>query len=154
MIQLAEFKDLASSMESKSETDGAFPTLPTPKHFEVLATLRHEAVAYVNRLGQLHFFAKSLGHHHLLPKTTELLPFRHKHTAHRSIDQPQAESADELRSQTMAFGFVHIFEGGFPVFRLFSASKFHTLNMREDQPLVLAEAVALFETIYPLPNDA
>ena len=154
MSQLAEIEDLTSGMANRRGTDGGVATLPTSKQFEVLATLHHEAVAYVSRLGQLHFFARSLGLRHLLDGTAELLPFRHKYAAHRSIDMPQAESADEQQSQAMAFGFAHTFEGGFPVFRLLSAGKFHTLNMRLHHPLVMAEAVALFEAIFPLPDDA
>jgi hypothetical protein len=154
MSQLAEIEELTSAMATRRASDGGFPPLPTSKQFEILATLHHEAVAYVSRLGQLHYFARSLGLQNLLDRTTALLPFRNKYTAHRSIDAPQTESAAEQQSQAMSFGFAHNFEGGFPVFQLLSVGKFHTLNMRKDHPLVMVEAVALFEAIFPLPNDA
>ncbi len=66
--------------------------------------LSHEAVAYFNRMGQFHTFAKSkfvkqrLGDiTSILPSMTRLLPFRFKHAAHRSIDDPRKEDTPELQ---------------------------------------------------------
>jgi len=63
--------------------------------------LNHEAVAYLNRLGQFHYFAKSALASKGLPHATAIIPtvekymlFRMKHAAHRSIDRPQGETED------------------------------------------------------------
>ncbi len=55
----------------------------------------HEAVAYLNRVGQFYCFATSdfvttlLGDKAAtLPLISKVLRFRHKHTAHRSLDKP------------------------------------------------------------------
>jgi hypothetical protein len=63
--------------------------------------LDHEAVAYINRIGQFYCFARSnfvcsaIGDvESLIPSITRLLIFRNKHTAHRSIDDPRNESND------------------------------------------------------------
>jgi hypothetical protein len=58
---------------------------------------RFEAVAYINRIGQFHYFANSafckqiMGRSALLeiPTLEKLLPFRHKYTAHRARDNPR-----------------------------------------------------------------
>ena len=151
--QLALLEDWTSSIAS-SQDDSSLPTPFTHAQAEILSTLQHEAVAYVNRIGQLHFFARSLQRSALLLKATTLLPFRHKYTAHRSIDEPRSESASELMSQAMAFGFGHTFIGGRLVFQILSDGSRQTLSIQEDHPSVVREAVAVFESICPLPNDA
>ena len=71
--------------------------------------LYHEAVAYVNRLGQFHYFAKSA----LVAKTVteplskipiiqKFLPFRMKHAAHRSLDNPKKETENTQILQAMS----------------------------------------------------
>jgi hypothetical protein len=63
--------------------------------------INHEAVAYINRLGQFYYFAKSDSVRSAIADVTTLIPtiskfmvFRMKHTAHRSIDAPRGESDD------------------------------------------------------------
>jgi hypothetical protein len=72
--------------------------------------LYHEAVAYVNRLGQFHYFAMSslvakavANAAATIPTIEKLLPFRMKHAAHRSIDVPRGESEDAQILQAMSF---------------------------------------------------
>jgi hypothetical protein len=69
-------------------------------HLHVLASkdclgddsrLDHYAVAYLNRLGQLYYFIKSLKLLKNCPKIKELYLFRRKSTGHRSIDLPYIE---------------------------------------------------------------
>lgn len=60
------------------------------------APLRHEAVAWVNRVGQLYYFAKSSLVQSTLriveiPSLESIMPFRNKHVAHRSFDVPRKE---------------------------------------------------------------
>jgi hypothetical protein len=67
------------------------------------AQLLHEAVAYVNRAGQFYYFAesdlvKTKGTPPLTPKLSALVKFRHKHTAHRSIDRPRLEDTEQLQT--------------------------------------------------------
>ena len=44
-----------------------------------LAALDHEAVAYLNRLGQFWYFAKAMRLKNLVPKMTQLVSFRLLH---------------------------------------------------------------------------
>jgi hypothetical protein len=66
--------------------------------------LNHEAVAYINRMGQFRAFADSQFVKSTLPDALERIPtigkllvFRNKHTAHRSIDAPWRADTDELQ---------------------------------------------------------
>lgn len=67
--------------------------------------LLHEAVAYINRIGQFHSFATSAVVTGVvgccsatIPKISHLRMFRDKHTAHRSIDKPRAEDTPWLQA--------------------------------------------------------
>ena len=66
--------------------------------------LRHEAVAYLNRLGQFWSFSKSYlikstssKPEELLPTISKLIVFRNKHSAHRSIDAPKEVDSESLQ---------------------------------------------------------
>ena len=67
--------------------------------------LDHEAVAYINHVGQFCSFSKStLVQRYIksaaayVPKINELMVFRNKHTAHRAIDVPyKDDTADFLK---------------------------------------------------------
>ncbi|TRW89741.1 hypothetical protein [Candidatus Methylobacter oryzae] len=71
--------------------------------------LQHEAVAWVNRIGQFYYFSQSrFVNEHLpniqTPRIDKILPFRMKHTAHRSIDSPKKEDSSYLQEfQALAF---------------------------------------------------
>jgi hypothetical protein len=63
------------------------------------AGLRHEVVAYLNRVEQFLFFTDSEFVAHRIPDVEKLIPtalkfkeLRHKHAAHRSIDKPRGET--------------------------------------------------------------
>ncbi len=64
--------------------------------------VRHEAIAWLNRAAQLHYFFRSdLVRKRIgcpdTPRTDACLPFRHKHGAHRSIDKPRREDSEHLQ---------------------------------------------------------
>lgn len=66
------------------------------------APLKHEAVAWVNRVGQLYYFAKSNLVQSMLgvvaiPAIESVMPFRNKHVAHRSFDVPRKEDNSYLQ---------------------------------------------------------
>jgi hypothetical protein len=71
---------------------------------QISEALRHEAVAYLNRLGQFWSFSKSdlvkkycPSPEKILPTIGKLIVFRNKHAAHRSIDNPKAEDTESLQ---------------------------------------------------------
>lgn len=66
--------------------------------------LVHETVAYLNRLGQFNYFSSSTFVKDRITNWTEIVPtimkfvrFRHKHSAHRSIDKPKEEDNPHLQ---------------------------------------------------------
>jgi hypothetical protein len=67
-------------------------------------SLNHEAVAYVNRMGQFYAFATSKwvkktfirDPSSLIPTIGRLIVFRRKHAAHRSIDAPRPDDTEDL----------------------------------------------------------
>ena len=109
-----------------------------------------EAFAYISRLGQFHAFAKALGLESLVPRMSELMLFRHKHTAHRSIDTPRKEDIPAVMAwQAMAFGFGQMF--GCDYFPMFQIHDHHGVyvhfHMRDDHPIIMQQALDLLQRI-------
>jgi hypothetical protein len=113
-----------------------------------LDALDHEAVAYINRLGQFFYFAKSIKLEVLLPRARELQAFRHKHTAHRSVDNPRDESPEAREMQAMAFNFSRITTGSFPVYEINDKDQHVTFHMRDAHPFIMNEAIQLFQSLH------
>jgi hypothetical protein len=66
--------------------------------------INHEAIAYINRLGQFYYFAKSDFVRVAVPDFAATIPtlckfmvFRNKNTAHRSIDAPKPDDTDDVK---------------------------------------------------------
>lgn len=83
--------------------EGAIQRLPPVFSGPYFSPVRHEAIAWINRVGQYYYFCRSP----LVAKHTagisistieSVLPFRNKHAAHRSIDKPW--SGDTPHHQT------------------------------------------------------
>lgn len=127
---------------------------PTASETEDLNALDHESVAYLNRLGQFHTYAKARGLATRLVKAHELMVFRNKHTAHRSIDAPRGESQQEREHQAMAFGFYRLTRSGFPTYQIVSGKTRREFQMHRDHPLVMQEAIDVLFSLYPPPNAA
>lgn len=126
---------------------------PTTTEMEDLNALDHESVAYLNRLGQFHTFAKARGLAARLVKAHELMVFRNKHAAHRSIDKPRGESQQEREHQAMTFGFYRLTRAGFPTYQIISGKRHHEFQMRRDHPIVMQEAIDALFTLYRPLND-
>jgi len=76
----------------------AFIPMSHPAASERHLSLVHEAVAYLNRLGQFYYFASSHsveetvpGWRNTIPTIVEFKRFRDKHSAHRSLDAPRPD---------------------------------------------------------------
>jgi len=80
---------------------------------EFRCILLHEAVAYLNRLGQYYYFLRSdfvrkncAAAESFAPTIVAFVVFRRKHSAHRSIDAPKGESAHVQTTQAMSMSSV------------------------------------------------
>ena len=146
---------LGLAEDLSSQSNQSAPRLfPTATETEYLTALDHESVAYLNRLGQFHAYAKTRGLATRLATARELMIFRNKHTAHRSIDMPRGESKQEQEYQAMAFGFYRLTRGGFPTYQIISGKMRREFQMHRDHPIVMQEAVDALFSLYPPPNDA
>jgi hypothetical protein len=81
--------------------EGCHTVVPT---IQTAGAIRHEVVAYLNRLGQFWTFSRSAlvkeycaTPEEILPTFSKLIVFRNKYVAHRSIDMPKAEDTDGLQ---------------------------------------------------------
>ena len=82
------------------------------------------------------------------------MSFRNKHTAHRSIDEPQRETVHERMWQAMSFGFYHLSINSFPVFQISNKKQIIELHMRDDHPIIMQQALSVLQAIHSVPGDA
>ncbi len=113
------------------------PPIPTDVERGHLDALHHEAVAYLNRLGQFVYFAEAVQLESMLPRAKELLIFRHKHTSHRSIDKPRNESIELREMHAMAFNFYQYDNGSFPIFQIHDQEHHIEFHMRDDHAVLM-----------------
>jgi hypothetical protein len=85
----------------------------TDEAYGLKIKLSHEVVAYINRMGQFHYFIQSefIKKHcstnkSLAPTIDKFVVFRKKHSAHRSIDQPRGESLHVRETQAMSMSSI------------------------------------------------
>lgn len=160
---ISQFHQLASYYKRhesylRDSMNGHRSNLPYPNSTEaerqILNSLEHEAIAYINRIGQFYYFAEALGHQSCLLRASELMDFRNKHTAHRSIDKTRrGEAVHERMWQAMSFGFYHLSIGSFPVFQISNKGQIIELHMRDDHPIIMKQALSVLQAIHSMPGD-
>jgi len=92
----------------------------------VIEMMKHEVVAYINRLGQFYYFATSKQNMEILdnpknviPKITYFIPFRNKYSAHRAVDVLRSDDKlEHVQQIDMSFSFLSTFKGNRLVFHL------------------------------------
>jgi hypothetical protein len=129
------------------------PLIPTEIERDHLDALHHEAVAYLNRLGQFVSFAKAMELEAMCLRAKELLSFRNKHTAHRSIDDPRKEPFELQEMHAMAFNFYQLNNGSFPIFQIDDQGHHINFHMRDDHTVLMDEAMALLQSLHAIPVD-
>ncbi|MBA3756793.1 MAG: hypothetical protein H0X02_11430 [Nitrosomonas sp.] len=159
---ISQFHQLTSYYERcesylRDSMNGHRSSLPYPSSTEaehqIYNSLNHEAIAYINRVGQLYYFARAFGHQSCLLRALELMPFRNKHTAHRSIDETRRETVHERMWQAMSFGFYQISINSFPVFQISNKKKIIQFHMRDDHPIIMQQSLSVLQAIHPVPGD-
>lgn len=82
------------------------------------AKLRHESIAYLNRIGQINEFIRSKFVQNLLPKTKvsktldQALRFRHFYSAHRQLDRANEPDSKHITlERLMCVGFLRTASG-------------------------------------------
>ncbi|GAB4516639.1 MAG: hypothetical protein Tsb004_26500 [Allomuricauda sp.] len=121
----------------------------------------HEIVAYLNRVGQIYYFLKSDFTKNLIevedplnlvPTIKEIIVFRKKATAHRSIDSPFDETIEYRNRQALAFiGFQTNYFQDFERFILPTEEKGKTkwnyFTPEIDHPKLILEIYRLVEEL-------
>ncbi|HET6892512.1 MAG TPA: hypothetical protein VFH31_15520 [Pyrinomonadaceae bacterium] len=123
-------------------------TVPTDDERGIFEMLNHEAVAYLNRLGQFYYFAKALKVNAHLPRAYQLMLFRNKHTAHRSIDAPLNEDSDLREVHATAFSFHQLSVASFPVFQIRDNQQVVEFHMRDDHVVLMQQAFDALQAIH------
>jgi hypothetical protein len=125
----------------------------TAKERAAARACAHEAIAYINRLGQFYYFAKSarINRANVLRRVTALMPIRMKFTAHRSIDAPRDEEEHTLRNQAFTFATSH-FSGQGILFEFYEGETFLHFRLQEEHPVIMKECSAVLRHFYPLPK--
>lgn len=152
--QLAPHYERLAAFKVHSAGDNVSPPMITQVEREHLDALDHEASAYLNRLGQFYYFARSMKLLSLITHAVKLVQsFRHQHTAHRSIDMSEKSLAMELKEmQAMTSGFYHLNNGSFPIFQIYDTQEGWVMfHMQNDHPIIMDEAMRLFERICYVP---
>jgi hypothetical protein len=133
--------------------------------------MKHEAVAYFNRLGQMFYFAKSKAVLDCVPNSVDIiptikhfLPFRMKQSAHRATDYPDPRKPFEehpkmMRHLDYLFSEVTMRINGRPVFEIVlkdQAGGFYeiTFDMLKDHVKIIDESNELMERIRAATNAA
>jgi hypothetical protein len=145
----AHVEFIARLREGKLPANSLSPMHPTPLLTELCERCHHEAAAYLNRMAQFIYFAKARNRENLMPRGLQLFVLRNKHTAHRSVDAPRGEDADELISMAFAFntGFTTI--GGKAAHQAYVGQQLVEFIPEADHPTIMAEAVAVVAAIFP-----
>lgn len=126
------------------------------KRSEICEKLCYEAVAYINRIGQFHYFSKSnfvtlripKGVGTILIKTHDLLIFRMKNAAHRSIDHPHWENNYDRIYQAMSLSNMgNIIQWGRVIYQIQSDGKCIYFDIELDHSIILNEFYELFRQV-------
>jgi hypothetical protein len=132
--------------------------------FRLFTNAKYEATAYLGRLGQVGYFAKSsfvtsrIGCIATLV-LDRLVVFRHKFSAHRSIDKPSGESPELQTLQAMSLSnsggvLLHPLSNGRKAvgFQIRTRAGGQTFVPEEDHPRVMDEAYSVFSRVLGAPQ--
>lgn len=136
---------------------------------EVEQDVNHEANAYFNRLGQFWYFIISKFVKSRIPNVVKTVPrlseltiFRHKYSAHRSIDKPDGIDSEESRVwQSMIFwGSIwqpkskdavgkheNVWASHFRVYQIHDDNKCVNFTFETDHPIVMDEAFKVMSSL-------
>lgn len=159
----ATLKDVKPGEQRSVDPEVLRAITPTANHQRWTTNAIHEVVAYINRVGQYYYFTKSsfvesaLGgsQQQQLGTINRLKNFRHKFSAHRSIDKPTGESAEFQSLQALSLHG----QGGLlwrptPSGRIFifqirvSRGRTEQFVPQEDHPEVMTEAYGILERLF------
>jgi hypothetical protein len=121
------------------------------KNDGIIKGMKHEVVAYLNRMGQLYYLARSVEEEGLIPRTSRFIIFRHKQAAHRGTDCPKkSDDSEELKHLNRVFSWQSVFIDRRLVFQYVSFDKSKNslhFDLLEEHAEILKEAQDLLDVI-------
>lgn len=120
-----------------------------------LNKIKHEIVAYINRVGQFYHFIDSKFVKHRVPHIHELTPtikklsiFRNKYTAHRSLDKPRKEDGGREMYHEVSFGQGSTYNAeGNMIFQICTAENALRFDPEREHQLIMEEAYCVIERL-------
>jgi hypothetical protein len=132
----------------------------TDKHHledaQTINKMKHEVIAYFNRMGQFYYFAISNTVKEIIPSAKEMMPtiihfmpFRHKQSAHRATDQPKNEKKEYMEQLNRLFSYQYLLVGKRLWFQILSDNKEdrRDFDLIEEHHKILLEAKAILTSI-------
>ena len=127
--------------------------LKVEKNGMLYKVMRHETIAYLNRLGQFYYFAKSqksIMICDLMPTIIKFIPLRMKGTAHRALDAPRTNDVEEFSIQldNLMHGSSKLyFKGRFILQLRLSNGEFLHFGIIEEHDKIIFEAKELIRLL-------
>lgn len=122
----------------------------------IINLMKHEIIAYLNRMGQFYYFANSRVVSEVIPSVEKLIPtivrfmpFRHKQAAHRATDVPRGENVEYMKQLDRLFTFQYLLINGRLWFQLLNERPHTTLNfdLLEEHENIIFEATSVVSKI-------
>ena len=123
---------------------------------ESMNKAKHEATAYINRMGQIYYLAQNkiikakVGPpEKTIPKIKCFLPFRMKYAAHRAIDYPKGETPRVMRQLNGLFSTIYMVDNGHLIFYIMGEEgrKELVLDILKEHNDIMKEAQELLTKI-------
>lgn len=116
----------------------------------IMNKLKHEAHAYISRMGQFYYFANSEiiiqkkgKPKKKIPTIIKYLPYRHKQVAHRAIDWSKDEDPESIYQLNRSFSTQGLLLDDRFVFQFLAANDGLTFDIIEEHPKIIQEASTL-----------
>jgi len=118
--------------------------------------MKHEIIAYLNRMGQFYYFAVSnevkkeiINPLQYIPTINHFIPFRHKQTAHNGPDKSKGENNIWMNQLDKCFSDQAIFFDKHLTFQIISNKKNEniTLDLMEVHNKIISEANRLLSLL-------
>ncbi|PKR80711.1 hypothetical protein CW751_08040 [Brumimicrobium salinarum] len=119
-------------------------------------SMRHELTAYLNRMGQFYFYAKSdsvtdlgISYEIEMPEILRFIPLRHKLTAHRAFDNPRKnEEINQIKITDSHFhGGAYMLINGRFIVQLKHKNDVISFDLIKEHSKIISEAKKLLDLI-------
>ncbi|HLD17740.1 MAG TPA: prolipoprotein diacylglyceryl transferase [Patescibacteria group bacterium] len=147
------FEKFSQELEKKVNNSDLFVF----ENQDIINKMKHEAVAYINRIGQFYYFAKGetvknkLGDpKKTIPTISSFIGFRHKYSAHRAVDKSEGENPIFMNQLNRSFSTQAVFMNGRLIFQIIANPNFkknRTFDILVENKKIVREAESLISLL-------